>query len=752
MRATSVESKYLSCYVSLVLSVIFRAHCYVWELWRCRLTNFRRKVRCSGSQPCEVCIREEVNCEYTSGARSNAISPTHTRASLSIETSTDRSQITESRFGSKDSQHAISRDSSVNRNDTAYSRGNSLEPPQTFLNGAHVGPTSGISFLYGQWEKADTNNRSKAATVEEPLMPKAPLISYGDLPRLDSETLDALPEPTFTAEQVLSITARYFQYISPTYRFHHQPTLESWALAYVTNEQKLSSAKRAAVLLVCAQTLLHSRAAPGLARVGHGDVEMSTACAEKAKLLLEKEPGPPTVISVQARISFCLYALSTFRLNECRYYFSFAITIATALGIHRKQMNSLRIGILETELRKRSFWSLYILDGYLSVMLGRPRLIRDEDVDQTFPLNIADSDLVSVESVNDLPHHGNLEAFINHAKLAKLLARGNDLLYPLRPLTRDEILQRSSEMLDAIARWQDNLPDFLRPRAKTMTGLRTFERQYNILKLGVYHVQILATRRCLLMDYKASFTRGTRPLDPRAQRSIQQCVIAFQMIIDTVCNLIDVGQCYGSFWSTRYIAIVALSTFYVFILQGARNSLPGKLEAFLNIDEWFSKARQCHDHLATLPPPGTQAESHQVLLNHLKIKAEKSVMKQSGKGGSSHLQPSNSKSTRPEPQTENISHATTSVTNQYGDYDTPPVSSDPRTVETLDEAAVGLGESMMLDGSDVFNDMYMFSTMLTPGSSSDTTFPNLVGWECLDTVGFAGHSLHSQNMYSFEMG
>lgn len=60
----------------------------------------------------------------------------------------------------------------------------------------------------------------------------------------------------------------------------------------------------------------------------------------------------------------------------------------SALGLHRKQHTSLAKlppEALNADCRKRVFWSAYTLDKYLSVILGRPRIIRDEDIDQSLP-------------------------------------------------------------------------------------------------------------------------------------------------------------------------------------------------------------------------------------------------------------------------------------------------------------------------------------------------------------------------------
>ncbi len=69
-----------------------------------------------------------------------------------------------------------------------------------------------------------------------------------------------------------------------------------------------------------------------------------------------------------------------------------------ALGIHRKRFSQSfgsTSSLVEVEMRKRVFWSAYTLDKYLSVILGRPRVFRDEDIDQHFPERLNDADLTA---------------------------------------------------------------------------------------------------------------------------------------------------------------------------------------------------------------------------------------------------------------------------------------------------------------------------------------------------------------------
>lgn len=681
----------------------------------------KRKVRCTGTLPCETCVREEAVCEFEHPPDTSK-SPDSARAPTAFANTPIHSRSHES--------NESSRATSACHEAPIISRRTSIDPPQTFMRDSHVGPTSGVSFLYGQWGKGGNPGDSGDVNITH-----TPLVSWGDIQiRLSSRSVPF--ETVFSPNQLFDILDRYFQYVSPTYRFLHHPTVKNWA-GTLMSKGELSAARKACVLLVYAQTLLHSPVKTGQQVVDHGDPELSMTCFEQAKTLLDNELGPPSLPSVQARVGLCLYLLSTFRLSECRYCFSFAVTVATTLGLQRKQSSTSRVNTLEAECRKRCFWSLYVLDGYLSVMLGRPKLLRDEDIDQPFPSNISDNDLTSDEVIEDLPQHGNLEAAISHAKLAKLMAVGNDKLYPLRSLSHDQLLQRSNEMLDALGKWQEGLPSFLQARSKTFTGQQTFARQNTILKLAWAHVRILATRRCLLMD----FSPPSQAQDTRAKRCIQECLNAIVMVLDTVEALIEHGQCYRSFWSTQYIALVAISTLYVLVIQGVR------IDSFMGVASCVEKAQRCHDHLATLPPAGSQAARHNELLSHLRTKAERSLCKRRmpksdpRQHTTSAPVPSQNVSATPQNNVQDSSSGRT-VANYY---DTPI-----RHITTLSSSpASNLDQSMSMLSQNAPNDMPMFGSILTPNSSADNNFQYMLdfGWESLDTV---GASVRGEGIYGYQ--
>jgi hypothetical protein len=78
----------------------------------------------------------------------------------------------------------------------------------------------------------------------------------------------------------------------------------------------------------------------------------------------------------------CFFGLFTNKEipNLNRTYIGLATRICIELGFHRRVSPTMKGG-LETEMRRRIFWSCYCLDRQVSIILGRPFAISDRDID-----------------------------------------------------------------------------------------------------------------------------------------------------------------------------------------------------------------------------------------------------------------------------------------------------------------------------------------------------------------------------------
>lgn len=95
--------------------------------------------------------------------------------------------------------------------------------------------------------------------------------------------------------------------------------------------------------------------------------------------------------SVQARLTQCYYLLTQSRVNHCWRTFGTASQLALATGLNRSSRSG--ISGAEHECRRRTFWCAYTLDVHLSVVLGRPQLFHDDDIDIELPTDVEDENI-----------------------------------------------------------------------------------------------------------------------------------------------------------------------------------------------------------------------------------------------------------------------------------------------------------------------------------------------------------------------
>ncbi|CAI6095303.1 unnamed protein product [Clonostachys chloroleuca] len=90
---------------------------------------------------------------------------------------------------------------------------------------------------------------------------------------------------------------------------------------------------------------------------------------------------------------------------------------------------------LKTQMRRRIFWCSYNLDRAISVTLGRPQGITDNDIDVEFPLDIDDSNLTAdgvlcEPRTNPADLSTTMSGAIHTIRLRRIWARIQGLVYP----------------------------------------------------------------------------------------------------------------------------------------------------------------------------------------------------------------------------------------------------------------------------------------------------------------------------------
>ncbi|KAL4746556.1 hypothetical protein BDW72DRAFT_210353 [Aspergillus terricola var. indicus] len=612
----------------------------------------RRKIKCNNSQPCQFCIRAKARCTFDSAyARGKKFlipsayhengTPVSQRgyyptllpspATSQPETASHQPQVQASDHGQLQVQVSGSTSSR-----------NSPEPPSTDRQGHYIGPASGVSFLLRVQKRLHD-----AISFTEP---SGSIFTFGDaplsLPDFDPSFCMMLPR-----DEAQKLIDRYFDFVMPTYRFLHRPTVQEWFGEFydtlgVMNDKDRNGANAKVALLFMVFALARVYM-PDDERPGPADLSARYYLAAENQLSQEK--GSIRLTSVQARLTQCYYLLSQSRINHCWSLFGTVSHLALAIGLNRERKpdpstSGGGMSIIEAECRRRTFWCAYTLDAYLSAALGRPRSFHDEDIDTEFPACLEDHQLhfSQPQAQSQRRHTGpalsTMLAPLAHMKIARIISRILRELYSIRPVSDSKRLSAVQSISKELSAWRSELSWFLDADVLSASLLMPlFQRQRNVLNLTYWHSIILTHRPLMLgnlarvQDGRFRPSRGGAGADGSAaqvrvgsstcialaaqtQESIKQCLNAAMRIVDIIDEITENRQLLRALWITSYFAFNATIMLYIHVIQS--RALPFRMYSM-----YLSAATRCQSHLSAIAEKGSLSERYCLVLEELRVEA-----------------------------------------------------------------------------------------------------------------------------------
>lgn len=114
--------------------------------------------------------------------------------------------------------------------------------------------------------------------------------------------------------------------------------------------------------------------------------EFYRASQETLPLALQNEDLP----AVRALLSLALYTMFATAGPSVWHVLGTAMRLATSLGLQKARRSPAAGSLVEEEMSKRAFWSLYNLDRLIAVTLGRPLGLADDDITVELPREFND--------------------------------------------------------------------------------------------------------------------------------------------------------------------------------------------------------------------------------------------------------------------------------------------------------------------------------------------------------------------------
>ncbi|THX55279.1 hypothetical protein D6D06_04987 [Aureobasidium pullulans] len=559
----------------------------------CRL----KKARCTGTKPCPACAKRGAVCSYNSQyMRGRPPTPPQSTIVLDERSMPTESCLPASVYGSE----AITRQAGI-------SSRNSPELETTHVQGQYVDPTSGLSFLERARDRLSSRRTPSEHTQEDDWNHRQqPLLTAGDKPLALADAQPGVKMALPDGDDALELLDLYFDVCVATYKPLHRPTMDAWHKQALQNAkaerplvQNLGYAKLSTLFAVFAVATHHRRKAETFS------AHESDALFQESLELTKKETGLPRLESAQSRLIQVFYLLMTCRMNQAWFTFGLVLQITSSLGLHRRvRRPGDERDYVYRQCQKRTFWTTYILDKYLGVVMGRPQHFHDDDIDQDFPDCVNDEEMTATGYDTTADHDDCLiEAFVQNAKLARLVGTTSRKLYPTRSLPANERLEITQQLQHKIDEWYSGLPPFL-STVKPSSLIRSLQRQSVAIKMAHCHEVMHLHRPYLLRSSRTD-----------AETNIKHCVAAALTVLRTVDHMATSGRMFHAFWWTHYVTFCALSITYVCRIQSPR------IECAVDVEQLYKLAERCQTHLAHATASNSPSRRYSIILEELRAEA-----------------------------------------------------------------------------------------------------------------------------------
>ncbi|KAE8155824.1 fungal-specific transcription factor domain-containing protein [Aspergillus tamarii] len=173
-----------------------------------------------------------------------------------------------------------------------------------------------------------------------------------------------------------------------------------------------------------------------------------------------------SIAGIEGRVLMVIYELRSSSSSSLWYNIGMAMRICIDLGMHRES-HYRTMKPLEAQLRRRLFWSVYVIERHVAWSLGRPFSIAEDEIDVQIPADIDDptSRYAGVEHTmgdlsSDIAHGANIPAirrFIATVHLQRIMSRTHTKIYRVDRNT-SALLPELPPLLASLEEYKRGLP------------------------------------------------------------------------------------------------------------------------------------------------------------------------------------------------------------------------------------------------------------------------------------------------------
>ncbi|KAK0192186.1 fungal-specific transcription factor domain-containing protein [Armillaria mellea] len=303
---------------------------------------------------------------------------------------------------------------------------------------------------------------------------------------------------------IMNLVAIYFETINPILPILHRSTFTE----DITNGLHLRDEGFGATLLLVLAVASRYSDDPRVLADPSSRLSAGWRFIVQAPIFKKAVLAPPSLYEIQQTALGVIYSMGTSVPQFSWTVIGVGLRAATEIGLHRQRPKGYKMTV-EDELKKRSFWALIMLDRQLSLYLGRPVTMQEEDFDLEPPVecddeywNIGPDREVHFCQPADKP--SNISYFNAQIRLSGIMSVVVRNLYSIKKgrdmlgLTEKDDQNIVADIDSSMNAWMNSVPDHL--RWDPYNDNTTFFYQSAVLYSTYYMLQIHIHRPFLRTD------------------------------------------------------------------------------------------------------------------------------------------------------------------------------------------------------------------------------------------------------------
>lgn len=299
------------------------------------------------------------------------------------------------------------------------------------------------------------------------------------------------------------------------------------------------------------------------------------------------------IISIQTILIMTIYLQCSARLSTCYFYIGIALRSALKEGLHRNNavFNFKRtLDPIEKETRKRLFFTIYKMDIYINSLLGLPRSLSLDDIDQELPENL-DDDNITHEGYYYDRQNGRLSSTgcaNYHTKLLFILAHLVLDLYSTNTKDKSKFQLVSSEDVHTkvtkleleIVSWLDGLPTELKPRNPFYgDGTEGVPEKH---LMAHYYLQ-MSYLNCQIMLYRpfihyVSDVSQDLFFDVKSSVRGRNCIKVARIVVKLASKMIEKNLLVGTYWFSTYSIFFSIACLIYYYHSATHSTTQGIMQ------------------------------------------------------------------------------------------------------------------------------------------------------------------------------